>query len=165
MNNTDEYWMNYALQLAQKAAEEGEVPVGAVIVRDGSILGEGWNSPITKHDPTAHAEIVALRNAGENLQNYRLPGATLYVTIEPCTMCAGAIVHARIARIVYGACEPKAGVVESHPCVFDGAHFNHKVIYQGGVLARQCTQLMSDFFQQRRLDKKMKKIKSSESLE
>ena len=155
--NRDEKWMQYALALAVKAAEKGVVPVGAVIVRDNQILGEGWNQPISSCDPSAHAEVVALRDAGQKEKNYRLPGATLYVTIEPCTMCAGAIVHSRIERIVYGAAEPKAGVVESNPCVFEGEHLNHRVDYQGGVLAKACSELLSSFFKTRRAAKKATK--------
>ncbi|MGK0442554.1 MAG: tRNA(Arg) A34 adenosine deaminase TadA [Pseudohongiellaceae bacterium] len=150
----DEKWMRYALNLAKKAAEQGEVPVGAVVVNGGEIIGEGWNRPIISCDPTAHAEVVALRDAGLNEQNYRLPGTTLYVTIEPCTMCAGAIIHSRVTRVVYGATEPKSGVIESNPCVFDGEHLNHKVEFSGGVLASECSDIVSSFFKARREVKK-----------
>ena len=150
----DEYFMRQALVQAEKAAAQDEVPVGAVVVVEGEIIGRGWNRPISSHDPCAHAEIVALRDAAGSLQNYRLINATLYVTIEPCTMCAGALVHARVSRIVYGATEPKSGVVESNPCVFDADYFNHQVAYSGGVLADECSLLISNFFKRRRLEKK-----------
>lgn len=145
--------MRHALSLANCAAEQGEVPVGAVIVANGRVLGEGWNRPIGLVDPTAHAEVVALRDAARRQGNYRLPNTTLYVTIEPCTMCAGALVHGRIARVVYGAVEPKAGVVESNPCVFDSLYFNHRVDYVGGVLAEECSLLMKGFFRRKRMGK------------
>lgn len=146
----DQHWMRHALTLAHHAAEQGEVPVGAVIVANGVVIGEGWNQPISSCDPTAHAEVVALRDAGRRLQNYRLPETTLYVTIEPCTMCAGSMIHARVDRVVYGATEPKSGVVTSNPCVFEASHFNHQVSYLGGVLAQECAELMSGFFRHRR---------------
>lgn len=146
----DEQFMRRALQLAQRAAATGEVPVGAVLVRDGAVIGEGYNRPISSCDPTAHAEIVALRDAAAREGNYRLPGTTLYVTIEPCTMCAGALVHARVARVVYGAAEPKAGVASSHLQLFAAAHFNHRVDCAGGVLPAECSALISDFFRRRR---------------
>ena len=154
--SSDEKWMRYALVMASKAADEGEVPVGAVLVRDGVKIGEGWNRPIISCDPTAHAEVVALRDAGLSESNYRLPNTTLYVTIEPCTMCAGALVHSRVGRVVYGASEPKSGVVESNPCIFDGQHLNHKVDYMGGVLATECSEIVSAFFKARREEKKKK---------
>jgi len=153
----DQYYMQKALLLAEKAAALGEVPVGAVVVLNEQLIGEGWNQPISSNDPTAHAEVVALRDAATRLCNYRLPDATLYVTIEPCTMCAGALVHARIERVVYGALEPKSGVAESNGCLFEHEHFNHRVAVTGGVLAQQCSQLISDFFQSRRLQKKQQK--------
>lgn len=156
--NNDEQWMTYALELAEKAAALGEVPVGAVVVRDNESIGEGWNCPISESDPTAHAEIKALRDAGLKQQNYRLPNATLYVTIEPCTMCAGALIHSRITRVVYGATEPKSGVVESNPCLFEGEHLNHKVEYIGGVMAEQCSEMISHFFKERRKAKKITKM-------
>ncbi len=144
-------FMQRALALAAQAAALGEVPVGALVVRDGKIVGEGFNRPIVEHDPTAHAEIIALRAAAKNLGNYRLPGTTLYVTIEPCTMCAGAMVHARIQRLVYGAPEPKSGVVESNSNLFKGEHLNHQVEVEGGVLGEQCGILLKDFFKRRRM--------------
>jgi tRNA(adenine34) deaminase len=143
--------MRRALALAAEAERHGEVPVGAVVVADGEIVGEGWNRPIGARDPTAHAEIVALRAAAAALQNYRLPGTTLYVTLEPCAMCAGAIVHARVARVVFGATDPRAGAAGS---VFDllpsDRRFNHYVSCEGGVLAEQCAGLLRDFFRARR---------------
>ncbi|MGK0499107.1 MAG: tRNA(adenine34) deaminase [Oceanicoccus sp.] len=149
----DEHYMRLALALAAKAAAAGEVPVGALVVVDDEIIAEGWNQPIGKHDPTAHAEVIALRAAANKLANYRLPGATLYVTIEPCTMCAGALIHARVARVVYGALEPKSGVAESNGCLFEGEHLNHQLALTGGVLALECSALISDFFKQRRLSR------------
>lgn len=150
----DERWMTHALTLAERAAELGEVPVGAVVVLNGTVIGEGWNHPISGHDPTAHAEIMALRDAAQRIGNYRLVDARLYVTIEPCTMCAGAIVHARIAEVVFGASEPKAGAVCSNGQLLDQPWFNHLVRYRGGVLAEQCSARISRFFQQRRAAKK-----------
>lgn len=151
-------WMQRALELARQAAQEQEVPVGAVIVRDGVLLGEGFNHPISGCDPSAHAEIAAIRDACTREKNYRLPGATLYVTIEPCAMCAGAIVHARIARVVFGAVEPKAGAVISTQHFFEGPQLNHQVQFNGGCLAEDCSQLISTFFQNKRdLQKKLKR--------
>lgn len=155
--NPDQKWMDYAQRLAAKAEALGEVPVGAVLVKDGEVLGEGFNQPISSHDPSAHAEIVALRAAAEKLQNYRLVGATLYVTLEPCTMCVGAIVHSRIARLVYGAAEPKAGAVKSASNLLNAAWFNHQIEVTGGVQAEACGQQLSDFFAARRKAKKAAK--------
>ena len=146
----DEAWMHRALVLAGEAAAAGEVPVGAVLVRDGEVLGEGRNGPIGRCDPTAHAEILALRQAAERVGNYRLAGSTLYVTVEPCTMCAGALVHARVARLVFGAAEPRAGAVVSSARVLDNPHLNHRVAVCGGVLADDCAALLRGFFVQRR---------------
>lgn len=142
--------MARALELAERGAALGEVPVGAALVRDDQIIGEGWNQPISGCDPSAHAEIVALRMAAQAVQNYRLPGSTLYVTLEPCTMCVGAMVHARIQRLVYGAAEPKAGAVESRARLLESDYYNHGIVWQGGVLAEQCSAQLSGFFQQRR---------------
>lgn len=142
--------MRAALALARDAAARGEVPVGAVVVLDGSIVGEGWNQPISAQDPTAHAEIVALRDAGRRLGNYRLTGAELYVTIEPCQMCVGAMVHARIARVVYGAAESKAGAVESAMRAHEHPALNHRMAAVGGVLEPECRALMQEFFKERR---------------
>ncbi|RLA51843.1 MAG: tRNA adenosine(34) deaminase TadA [Gammaproteobacteria bacterium] len=145
-----EKWMRRALALADRAANEGEVPVGAVVVRDGQLLGEGWNQVIGAHDPTAHAEIIALRDAAGSVANYRLSGATVYVTLEPCTMCAGAMVHARIAQLVFGAEEPKAGVICSTCNLLDEPWFNHRVSWRGGVLAADSSSRLQAFFQVRR---------------
>tara|TARA_Y100001951_G_scaffold19654_1_gene14731 strand:+ start:27050 stop:27553 length:504 start_codon:yes stop_codon:yes gene_type:complete len=150
----DEYWMQRAIALAEQADTFNEVPVGAVIVRDGALLGEGFNQPISSCDPSAHAEILALRQAALAADNYRLPGATLYVTIEPCAMCAGAIIHSRIERVVFAATEPKAGAVCSHLQLFDQAQMNHRVQWQGGILADEATTVMQAFFNRRRAEKK-----------
>jgi len=146
----DEHWMRHALALADRAAQQGEVPVGAVVVRDGELLGEGGNQVISAADPTAHAEIVALRAAAQRTGNYRLPGSVLYVTIEPCTMCAGAIIHARVDRLVFGASEPKAGVVHSRCRLLDEPWYNHRVAWLGGVLAEESSERLRRFFQARR---------------
>lgn len=153
----DIHWMRHALALAQQAADMQEVPVGAVIVRDGKILGQGFNHPISGCDPTAHAEIAALRDACSREKNYRLPGATLYVTIEPCAMCAGALVHARIDRVVFGATEPKAGAAISTQRFFEAPQLNHKVNVEGGCLEQDCSSAISAFFQSRR--EQQKKLK------
>lgn len=152
--STDEYYMARALELAKQGQALGEVPVGAIIVKDGQIIGEGFNQPISSHDPTAHAEIVALRDAALRIENYRLIDCTLYVTIEPCTMCAGSLIHARIKRLVFGATEPKAGVVGSNDNALLLPHFNHAIEVVAGVLADQCSRLMSDFFAARRAARK-----------
>ena len=147
----EEQWMQQALALAREAAAHGEVPVGAVLVSAaGELLGSGFNHPIASHDPTAHAEIVALRMAARNQQNYRLPGSTLYVTIEPCTMCVGAMIHARVTRVVFGASEPRFGALVSQRRLLDTGEFNHFLQYQGGVLAEECGVLMREFFKVRR---------------
>ena len=145
-----EEWMLAALVLARQAAKKDEVPVGAVVVRDKQIVGRGFNQPIGRHDPTAHAEIMALRDAAQTLGNYRLPGCTLVVTVEPCTMCAGALVHARIGRLIFGAKEPRAGAVRSSARVLDNLGLNHKITVVEGVLEKECNALMSNFFQGRR---------------
>lgn len=142
--------MRRALELADRAAQLQEVPVGAVVVRAGELLGEGWNQVISARDPTAHAEIVALRAAAQRVGNYRLPGSVLYVTLEPCTMCAGAMVHARIAELVFGASEPRAGVVCSTCRMLDEARFNHRVRWRGGVLAQDSSDRLQAFFRERR---------------
>jgi tRNA(adenine34) deaminase len=147
---TDEKWMHRALALARHAGEAGEVPVGALVVLNGEVIGEGWNQPIVSHDPTAHAEVVALRAAAACLKNYRLSGATLYVTLEPCVMCAGAIVHARIARVVYGAADPKTGAAGSVFNLLDSAALNHRAQVTGGVLAEECGRGLKEFFQAKR---------------
>jgi len=149
-NTVDERWMQHALRLAAKAAELGEVPVGAVMVMDNELLSEGWNQPIIQSDPTAHAEIMALRQAAQKMVNYRLPGTTLYVTIEPCSMCAGAIIHARISRVVFGAAEPRAGAAGSVVNLLQNTQFNHQTEVTSGVLAVECGQIIKDFFALRR---------------
>jgi len=145
-----DHWMRQALVLAQRAAAIDEVPVGAVAVLDGEVLGEGWNQVISSRDPTAHAEIVALRAAAKRVGNYRLPGITLYVTLEPCTMCAGAMVHARVAQLVFAATEPRAGAVCSRCRLLDETWLNHRVDWQGGVLAEASSDLLVAFFRARR---------------
>ena len=146
----DEHWMGLALAEAARAAQAGEVPVGAVVVLDGRLLASGHNSPIARHDPTAHAEIVALREAARGAGNYRLPGATLYATIEPCAMCCGAAVHARIARLVYGADDPKGGGVRHGARVFDQSTCHHRPELVAGVRAEEAAGLLKDFFRERR---------------
>lgn len=147
---TDEDWMWHALRLAQRAEQQGEVPVGAVLVKDSHSIAEGWNQPIQNHDPTAHAEMQALRLAGRSLQNYRLIDTTLYVTLEPCVMCMGAIAHARVKRLVFGAYDPKRGAVCNALQLSDAAFLNHKIDWLGGVLQANCAELLSDFFKARR---------------
>ncbi|MFI8622594.1 tRNA adenosine(34) deaminase TadA [Marinomonas sp. NPDC078689] len=151
---SDEEWMAKALLLAEQAAADSEIPVGAIVVLDGEVIGAGYNSPISQCDPTAHAEIQALRDACQKVNNYRLTGATLYVTLEPCSMCAGAIVHSRVARVVFAATEPKSGVVESQGAFFEAPFLNHKVEVSGGVLAEKASLQLTQFFQYRREQKK-----------
>jgi tRNA(adenine34) deaminase len=146
----DERWMRRALELAAQAEIDGEVPVGALLVQDGVVLGEGWNRPIRTNDPTAHAEIQALRAASARLANYRLSGSTLYVTLEPCPMCAGAMVHARVARLVYGAADPRAGAAGTVINLLNTEVLNHRAAVQGGVLGEECGQLLRRFFKDRR---------------
>ena len=146
----DEHWMQHALGLARHAEAEGEVPVGAVLVRDDRLLAEGWNRPIGSHDPSAHAEVVCLRAAGAAAGNYRLAGSTLYVTLEPCLMCVGAMVHARIERLVYGADDPKSGAVQTVCRALELPGLNHRIEVQGGVLARECGDILREFFRRRR---------------
>lgn len=146
----DVFWMRRALELAQTAARAGEVPVGAVVVRDGQMVGEGWNHPVSGVDPTAHAEIAALRAAASAVGNYRLPGSTLYVTIEPCAMCAGALVHARVERVVFAAREPRAGVVASNLRLLDADFLNHRVRWEEGPCALEAATLIREFFRGRR---------------
>ena len=146
----DAQWMRQALDLARSAASRDEVPVGAVLVADAAIVGRGSNETIGRSDPTAHAEINALRDAAAKLGNYRLPGTTLYVTLEPCMMCAGALVHARVERLVFGAREPRTGVVASRGRVLDSEAHNHRVAVHEGVLAEECAVLMQKFFRGRR---------------
>ena len=146
----DEYWIRHALKLAERAQQEGEVPVGAVLVQNDEIIGAGWNRPIAAHDPTAHAEIMALRAGAEKLGNYRLNDTTLYVTLEPCVMCAGAMVHARIKRLVFGASDPKAGAIRSAFNILDSGRLNHRVEHMGGILSEECGAMLSRFFEARR---------------
>lgn len=143
-------WMRQALALAAKAGESGEVPVGALVIVDGQVVGEGWNQPIATSDPTAHAEIVAMRAASRHVKNYRLSGATLVVTVEPCLMCVGAMVHARIRTVVYGAPEPRAGALGSAIAAHETPGLNHKLTAVGGVLADDCRALIQTFFKERR---------------
>lgn len=150
MDPEDQKWMRAALQLARRAEVEDEVPVGAVLVRDGAVIASGWNHPISGLDPTAHAEVVTLRAAAQALENYRLPDTTLYVTLEPCAMCAGALVHARVARLVFGAADPKAGAAGSVFNLVQAAPLNHRLEVTGGVLAEECGDLLKDFFSRRR---------------
>ncbi len=142
--------MDEALRCAQRALDAGEVPVGAVVVCTGRIVGRGWNRNISEHDPTAHAEIIALREAGRTVGNHRLVDCDLFVTIEPCSMCAGAVVHARIRRLVYGADDPKAGAVRSLLQVVNHPSLNHQVATRSGVLAGRCAEILQEFFRQRR---------------
>ncbi|MCK9202320.1 MAG: tRNA adenosine(34) deaminase TadA [Gallionella sp.] len=146
----DEQYMRAALELARQAQEAGEVPVGAVVVKDGEIVGRGFNAPISRHDPSAHAEMMALRDAAQRLGNYRLVGCELFVTLEPCMMCAGAIMHARIARVVYGARDLKTGACGSVLDAFAELRLNHHAQVQGGVLAEECSAMLSNFFAMRR---------------
>lgn len=151
MNGDDDrFYMRIALELAAEAAAAGEVPVGAVVVRDGEVLGRGWNRPISTCDATAHAEIVALREASRVCGNYRLPDATVYVTIEPCTMCVGAMIHARIGRVVFGAPEPKAGALVSQLKLTEADHWNHRLQVEGHVCEEEAAEVMRRFFRQRR---------------
>jgi tRNA(adenine34) deaminase len=147
---TDEAWMRYAFRLAQRAEQQGEVPIGAIVVKDDQCIAEGWNVSIATHDPTAHAEMVALRNAGLALENYRLCDATLYVTLEPCVMCMGAISHARIKRLVFGAFDPKRGAVCHALSLTDASFLNHRISWDGGILEIECSELLRDFFRVRR---------------
>jgi tRNA(adenine34) deaminase len=148
--NGDERWMLHAIELAKRAEQQGEVPVGAVLVEDDKIIAEGWNRPISSNDPTAHAEIEALRMAAASTGNYRLPGKTLYVTLEPCVMCCGAIFHARISRVVFGAYDPKAGAAASVINLFTEQRLNHHAQVEGGILEQECVIMLSQFFKGRR---------------
>ena len=150
MAESHEYWMNRALNLAAQAAACDEVPVGAILVLDGKIIGQGFNAPIRDHDPTAHAEIIALRQGANAVRNYRLLQSTLYVTLEPCLMCAGAMVHARIKEVVYGATDPKAGSIVSQAQILQLPFLNHRVAVTGGVLAPECGAILTQFFRAKR---------------
>lgn len=151
---TDLNWMQYAIALAAKAEQQGEVPVGAVLVKDGKIIGEGWNQMISSHDPSAHAEMLAIRQAALRSGNYRLTGSTLYVTLEPCCMCAGVIVHSRIQRLVFGAGDYKTGAAGSVMNLVQHPQLNHQTDITGGVLAKECAGQLSAFFQRRRAEQK-----------
>ncbi len=154
----DAYWMRRALALAERARDrEDEVPVGAVLVLDGEKLAEGWNRNIGAHDPTAHAEIVALRRAGKKLGNYRLPGATLYVTLEPCAMCAMAMIHARLARVVYAASDPKTGAAGSVFDILVSDRHNHRIAVEGGVLAEEASEMLRAYFRAKRMAGKVRR--------
>ena len=146
----DEFWMDEALLAAQQARDAGEVPVGAIVVLGDKIVGRGWNRNLLDHDPSAHAEIVALRSAGAAIGNHRLIGCELFATIEPCAMCAGAMIHARLKRLVYGADDPKAGAVHSVMQVLNHPQLNHKMEVRGGVAAERCAELLQEFFKSRR---------------
>lgn len=147
---TDEYWMQKALQLAARAEAEDEVPVGAIIVKDNQLIAEGWNQPIQSHDPSAHAEMQAIREAGKALNNYRLIDTTLYVTLEPCSMCVGAMIHARVSRLVFGAFDVKTGAAGSAISLISDAIHNHKIAVQGGVLEADCRLQLQQFFKKKR---------------
>ena len=149
-NERDLEFMQLALEQAQLAKASGEVPVGAVLVSNNQVIAAGHNQPITQNDPSGHAEMLALRSAGQSLGNYRLPNTTLYVTLEPCMMCSGAIMHARVSRLVYGAPDPKTGCVHSVLNLFDNQQLNHHTIVEGGILENQCAQVLKDFFKERR---------------
>ncbi|MDH5471486.1 MAG: tRNA adenosine(34) deaminase TadA [Gammaproteobacteria bacterium] len=150
MEFTDEYWMQKALELACKAQAEDEVPVGAIIVKDNQLIAEGYNQPIKSNDPSAHAEMVALRNAGQVVNNYRLVDTTLYVTLEPCSMCVGAMIHARVKRLVFGAFDPKTGAAGSAINLIADAVHNHRIEVVGGVMEDECRELLQAFFRQKR---------------
>ena len=147
---SDTHGMQLALQMAQRAYELDEVPVGAIVVQDGKVIGQGFNQPIKSLDPSAHAEVVAIRHAATNIENYRLINSCLYVTVEPCTMCTGLLIHSRVQRVVFGATEPKAGAIVSALQLAEQPFYNHKLQTEGGVLATECSALMSQFFAQRR---------------
>ncbi|WP_041421220.1 tRNA adenosine(34) deaminase TadA [Sideroxydans lithotrophicus] len=153
-SEADAVFMRAALDLARQAAQAGEVPVGAVVVRDGLIIGHGCNAPISRHDPSAHAEIAALRDAAQHIGNYRLVDCELFVTLEPCVMCVGAMFHARIARVVFGAQDPKTGAAGSVFNLFNETRLNHHARIHGGVLAEECGKVLSDFFAMRRAQQK-----------
>ena len=149
-NELDHQFMMQALEQAKLAAQEGEVPVGAVLVQDGKVISKAFNRPIGNHDPSAHAEMLALRSAAGEIENYRLPGSTLYVTLEPCVMCAGAMLHARVDRVVFGARDPKTGAAGSVVDIFSINQLNHQTTVVGGILESECGQVLRDFFKERR---------------
>ena len=147
---SDSAWMQHALELAHRAGEEGEVPVGAVLIKDGQLLGKGWNQVIRLNDASAHAEMLAMREAGERLSNYRLPGCSLYVTLEPCAMCAGAMLHSRLEHVYFGAADPKTGALGGAFNLLDDYSHNHRIHVQGGLMEEECANLLKDFFRARR---------------
>jgi len=149
-NEQDVFWMQQAIALAKRAAQMGEVPVGAIVVMEDKIIGEGWNQSIHLHDPTAHAEIIALRNAAKYLNNYRLPNTTVYVTLEPCAMCAGAMIQARIKNLIYATPDPKAGAVDSVFAITQCQSLNHQISCRSGILQHEASALLKAFFQERR---------------
>ena len=153
MQYNDEYWMQQAIELARKAAFEDEVPVGAVLVKDNQLISEGWNQPIQNNDPSAHAEMMAIRNAGKTLGNYRLIDTTLYVTLEPCSMCVGAMIHARVKRLVFGAYDSKTGAAGTAIELINHEAHNHKIEVLGGVLQEDCKNLLQEFFRKKRENK------------
>ena len=150
MSFSHEHWMQHAIQLAQRAAEEDEVPVGAVIVKDNQLIAEGWNQPIQSHDPSAHAEMIAIRNAGQFLNNYRLIDTTMYVTLEPCSMCVGAMIHARVKQLVFGASDLKTGATGSAINLIHEPIHNHKIEVNGGVMETECRDVLQRFFKLKR---------------
>jgi len=157
MQHNHQHWMQHALQLAQQAADEDEVPVGAVIVKDNQLIAEGWNQPIQSHDPSAHAEMMALRNAGKALKNYRLIDTTLYVTLEPCSMCVGAMIHARVGKLVFGASDLKTGATGSAINLIHDPMHNHKIEVVGGVMEMECKEILQIFFKLKRKKPKIGK--------
>ncbi len=160
----DLHWMQYALQLADKAEQSGEIPVGAVLVKDGVVLGEGWNQSIQLNDPSAHAEMIAIRQAAEKIGNYRLIDCTLYVTLEPCAMCAGLLVHSRVKRLVFGAKDAKTGAAGSVLDIVQHPVLNHQLVVQDGLLAQQCANKLSEFFRRRRTEQKaLKQLEKQQS--
>lgn len=165
MNTEDLSFMTSALALAHEGARHDEVPVGALVVLDGEVVGRGYNQPIGSHDPTAHAEVMALRDAAARMGNYRLPGATLYVTVEPCAMCAGAIQHARIARVVYGTREPKTGACGSVVDLFAEPRLNHHAVVEGGLMAEESAAVIAAFFQRRRAEARTLRAQQRQSAE
>jgi len=150
VDSIDEQWMRYAIRLAQRAEEQGEVPVGAVLVKNNECVAEGWNVPLQSHDPTAHAEVIAMRRGGLALENYRLIDSTLYVTLEPCVMCMGAISHARVKRLVFGAYDAKRGAVCNALNLAEASFLNHRIDWRGGVLEQECSSQLVDFFKAKR---------------
>ena len=160
---SDEYWMTQALKLADQAEAEGEIPVGAIVVQDNTIIAQGWNRSICTHDPSAHAEMLAIRSAGQHLKNYRMLDCTLYVTLEPCSMCAGLLVHSRIKRLVYGADDAKTGAVNSVVNLVQHPQFNHQIEVTSGVLAQECGNKLSAFFKRRR--KEIKALRQEQKKE